>query len=60
MPKNPEDIDMSLGAENNTKGRRAQTEEENEDLSSGQKGKKTDNVPITSTFNTLNPLSWPH
>ena len=38
----------------------AQTEEEKEDLSSSKKGKNADKAPITSAFNALSPLSWPH
>ena len=39
---------------------RPQTKKEKEDLLLGKKGENVDKAPITSTFNTLNPLTWPH
>ena len=56
-----EDTDVSSeGPMTNFEDYRAQTEEEHEHLSSSKKGKNVDKTPITSVFNTLNPLSKPH
>ena len=39
-------------------GHLAQTEDEKENFSSSQEGKKIDKTSITSAFNALHPLSW--
>ena len=61
MPEDPKDINMSSeGPRTSSEDHRAKMEEEEEDLSLGMEGKKADKASITSAFNTLNSLSWPH
>ena len=61
IPEDPEDtITSSGGPRPNSEDHQAPTEEEKEDLSSNNKRKNADKASITSTFNTLNPISWPH
>ena len=57
MLKNLEDTNMSLeGPRTNFEDHQAQTEEEEEDLSSTKKEKNVDKTSITSALNTLNSL----
>ena len=61
MPEDPKDTDASFkGPKSNTENHRTQTEEERESWSQTKKEENTDKVSITSTFNTLNALNWPH
>ena len=61
MPEDPEDTNVSSeGPMTSSEDHQAQIEEKEEDLSLSKKGRNADKVPITSAFNTLNPLSWPH
>ena len=50
----------SEGLRTSSKDHRVLTKEEKEDLSSSKEGKSTDKASITSAFNALNLLNWPH
>ena len=57
MPEDPKDTLLSSkGPKTSSEDHRAQTEEEEGDLSASKEGKTIDNVSITSAFNALNTL----
>lgn len=61
MPEDSEDTFLSSkGPKASFVDHRAQTEEEEGDLSTSKEGKTVDKTSITSAFNALNPLGWPH
>ena len=61
MPEDPKDIDASFeGPKFNAENHRTRTEEERESWSQTKTRENTDKVSITSAFNALNPLNWPH
>ena len=61
IPEDLEDTSTSSGGPKfSSEDHQAPTKEEKEELSSSKKRKNADKPSITSTFNALNPLSWPH
>lgn len=61
IPEDSEDTFLSSKEpKTNFVDHQAQIEEEEGDLSTSKEGKTVDKTSITSAFNDLNPLGWPH